>query len=71
MLEGKGIKVVTMHRSMSQQKRVEVLNQFRFCDRNGARVLLISNVGSVGLDIACANILIFVVRSYDRGRRDD
>lgn len=68
MLEANGIKAVTMHGGMSQQKRVDLLNQFRFCDRNGARVLLISNVGSVGLNIACANILIIVVRSDDRER---
>lgn len=65
VLEANGIKVVTMHGSMSQLKRVDLLNQFRFCDSNGARVLLISNVGSVGLNIACANILIIVVRTHD------
>ena len=65
VLEANGIKVVTMHGGLSQQKCVDLLNQFRYCDRNGARVLLISNVGSVGLNIACANILIIVVRRYD------
>lgn len=66
MLEGNDIKVVTMHGRMSQKKRVELLNEFRHCGRDGARVLLISNVGSVGLNIACAHILIIVVRTNDR-----
>jgi hypothetical protein len=65
VLESNGINLVTMHGGMSQKKRVDVLNSFRYCDRNGARVLLISNVGSVGLNIACANILIIVVRTYN------
>lgn len=65
MLESNGINVVTMHGAMNQKKRVQVLNEFRYSDRKGARVLLISNVGSVGLNIACANILIIVVRTYN------
>ena len=66
VLEAHGIKVVTMHGGMSQKKRVDLLNEFRYCTRKGARVLLISNVGSVGLNIACASILIIVVRTHIR-----
>jgi SNF2 family DNA or RNA helicase len=64
VLEANGIKVVTMHGSMSQNKRVELLKEFRNCNRDGACVLLISNVGSVGLNISCANIVIIVVRKH-------
>ena len=64
LLEWHEIKVVTMHGGMSQEKRVALLNEFRLCDRDGARVLLISNVGSIQLNMACANILIIVVCTY-------
>jgi superfamily II DNA/RNA helicase len=62
VLEANRIKVETMHGGLTQQKRVDLLNQFRYCDRNGARVLLISNIDLVGLDVSCVNILIMVVR---------
>ena len=64
VLKANGIEALTMHGSMSQKKRMELLRQFRECDRRGARVLLISNVDSVGLNIACANIVIIVVRKH-------
>ena len=64
VFDANGIKALTMHGSMSQKKRVELLREFRECDRGGARVLLISNIGSVGLNIACANIVIIVVRTH-------
>jgi superfamily II DNA/RNA helicase len=64
VLEAHGIKVVTMHGGMSQEKRVELLNEFRLCDRDGARVLLMSNVGSIQLNMTCANILIILVGTY-------
>jgi hypothetical protein len=70
VLSANGIKVVTMHGSMSQKKRVDLLNEFRLCNRDGARVLLISNVGSVGLNIACAHILVIVVRTRNCAEGD-
>jgi SNF2 family DNA or RNA helicase len=66
-LKNNGIHSLTLHGQMSLPKRTEQLETFRHGDRDGARVLLISNVGSVGLNIACANILIIVVR--DTGYR--
>ena len=50
---------------MKQAERTEKLREFRESGRNGVRVLLMSSVGSVGLNIACANILIIVVRSQN------
>lgn len=69
MLQSKGIKLVTMDGGMTQQKRMEVMDEFRSSDRDGARVLLISNVELVGLDITCANILILLVCTHDCGWR--
>ena len=62
VLEANRIKVEMMHRGLTQQKHVDLLNQFQYCDRNGAHMLLISNFDLVGLDISCVNILIMVVR---------
>ena len=64
VLDENKIKALTMHGSMSQKKCVELLREFRECDCSGAHVLLILNVGSVGLNIACANIMIIVVRTH-------
>lgn len=68
VLESNKIKVVTMDGGMTRQKCMEVVGEFRSSDRDGARVLLLSNVDLVGLDITCANILILVVRDRDRER---
>jgi SNF2 family DNA or RNA helicase len=69
VLKENGIKYVSIHGSLSQKARVDMLREFRESGRDGARVLVISNVGSVGLNIACANILIIVVRTLgsDKG----
>lgn len=60
--------MVSIHGQLSQKKRVDMLREFRQSGREGARVLLISNVGAVGLNIACANILIILVRAHDGAR---
>lgn len=64
MLKHAGIEYVAIYGEVSQRSRVEKLRQFRESGRDGARVLILSNVGSVGLNIACANILIIVVRIF-------
>ena len=52
-----------MHGSMSIKQRQAALNSFRKSTRNhGDRVLILSAVGLVGLNLACANIMIIVVR---------
>lgn len=59
-----GIEVLSIHGKHSQRQRIATLERFRSSGRDGPRVLLISNVGSVGLNIAFANILVIVVRQY-------
>ncbi|KAH9019722.1 P-loop containing nucleoside triphosphate hydrolase protein [Lactarius pseudohatsudake] len=43
-----------------QEETVKILEEFKNSRRDGPRVLLISNASSIGLNIACANILIIV-----------
>lgn len=62
VLEQNDIKVLSIHGGKKQQERVALLEEFKSSGRDGPRVLLISNVGSVGLNIAFANVLIIVVR---------
>ena len=58
-----GIKFVEIYGSLSQAKRIQNLQNFMTADREGPRVLIISNVGSIGLNIHKANIVIFFVSS--------
>ncbi|KAH9019253.1 P-loop containing nucleoside triphosphate hydrolase protein [Lactarius pseudohatsudake] len=60
VLKRHGIKALSIHGKVKQQDRTKRLKEFMESGRNGARVLLMSNVGTVGLNIACANILIIV-----------
>lgn len=62
MLEHNNIRVLSIEGKDSQRKRVATLEAFKNSGRDGPRVLLISSVGSLGLNIAFANILIIVVR---------
>lgn len=55
------IKSTDIHGSVKHAQRVKILEDFKKGGSDDARVLLISNVGSVGLNIAFANILIIVV----------
>jgi SNF2 family DNA or RNA helicase len=44
------------------KKRKEILDKFRSSARpDGARVLILSGVGMVGLNLACANIMVVMV----------
>ena len=52
---------MSIHGKINHPQRVKILEDFKKGGRDDARVLLISNVGSTGLNIAFANILIIVV----------
>ncbi|KAJ3525636.1 hypothetical protein NM688_g8374 [Phlebia brevispora] len=54
-----GIECIEINGTMSLKKRAENLAKFMNSDANGPRVLLVSNIGTVGLNIDKANILIF------------
>ena len=56
-----GIEAVYLNGSMSASKRTEVISEFRNSGRDGARVMVMSGVGMVGLNLPVANILIVVV----------
>lgn len=57
-----GIKVVELNGRTPQHKRKSVLEEFRSSTREaGAHVLILSKVGTVGLNLACANIMIIAV----------
>ncbi|KAI6116603.1 P-loop containing nucleoside triphosphate hydrolase protein [Pisolithus croceorrhizus] len=54
-----GIRALELHGKIGPPKRKSVLNEFRSSTRDaGARVLILSQVGMVGLNLACANIMI-------------
>lgn len=63
VLKHHNIKFVTIDGNKKQRDRVATLEEFKNSGRDGPRVLLLSNVGSIGLNIAFANILIIVVRA--------
>ncbi|KIK74664.1 hypothetical protein PAXRUDRAFT_37029 [Paxillus rubicundulus Ve08.2h10] len=56
-----GISATQFNGSMSPKKRVDALKLFRMSTRtNEPRVLILSNVGLVGLNLACANVMVIV-----------
>ncbi|KAG8213507.1 hypothetical protein J3R82DRAFT_12050 [Butyriboletus roseoflavus] len=56
-----GILATELNGSMSLKKRSEALNAFRTSTTTqGPRVLILSSVGLVGLNLACANIMVLV-----------
>ncbi|KAH9019860.1 P-loop containing nucleoside triphosphate hydrolase protein [Lactarius pseudohatsudake] len=60
VLKHHNIDVLTIDGKMSQQERKSTLEKFKNSGRDGPRVLLISNIGSIGHNIAFANILIIM-----------
>lgn len=58
-----GIKCLTMHGNLSTAKRQEVLETFQDPE-SGYQVLLMSDVGTCGLNIQAAHIIIFIVSCY-------
>lgn len=61
VLQRNNIQVLSIHGKHKQRERIATLEQFKSSGHDGPRVLLVSNVGSVGLNIAFANILVIVV----------
>ncbi|KAI6029042.1 P-loop containing nucleoside triphosphate hydrolase protein [Pisolithus microcarpus] len=56
-----GIEVIELNGTMTLKKRQAAIDDFRTSTRmSGHRVLIISNVGMVGLNLACANIMVIV-----------
>ncbi|KAH9949213.1 P-loop containing nucleoside triphosphate hydrolase protein, partial [Amylocystis lapponica] len=53
-----GIKVLLVTGEVPVPQRAAVLKQFHEAKRDDARVLILSNVGLVGLNLACANIMV-------------
>lgn len=50
---------------MTPKKRQDAIETFRnSTPEAGCRVLILSNVGVVGLNLACANIMIILVRDF-------
>ena len=47
---------------MTLEARRKTVQAFATSGVDGPRVLLVSNVGGVGLNLQCANIVIFLVR---------
>lgn len=63
LLDIYGVKYVSISGHNPPSTRTKIIQDFRSSGRDGARVLLLSNVGLTGLNLPCANILIVVVSS--------
>ena len=61
MLRVNGIESLSLHGGLNQKQRTEVLAEFRVGGPTTPRVLLMSSVGSVGLNMSFANIMIVAV----------
>jgi SNF2 family DNA or RNA helicase len=57
-----GIKYVHIDGEMSFEERAKIVR--RFCTDPEIRVLIFSSVGTVGLNLSIAHIVIFVVRLH-------
>ncbi|KAI0362836.1 hypothetical protein BV20DRAFT_984196, partial [Pilatotrama ljubarskyi] len=57
-LEEAGIKYLELNSTFTQQKRAEIIQKFQ--NTPDIQVLLISNIGMTGLNLACANVIIGV-----------
>ncbi|KAH9011430.1 P-loop containing nucleoside triphosphate hydrolase protein [Lactarius deliciosus] len=60
VLNAHGIQAFVIDGRTGQQETIRILEEFKSSKRDGPRVLLISNMSSIGLNIAFANILIIV-----------
>jgi hypothetical protein len=65
MLHVNGIECLSLHGRLNQKQRTEVLAEFRVGGPTTPRVLLMSSVGSVGLNMSFANVMIVVVSGID------
>src|SRR5258705_11777613 len=61
MLDAHGIQCTVMHGKMPQRARANVLDQFRTGSPGSPRVLRMSSIGQVGLNMAFANVMIIAV----------
>jgi len=61
MLRLNGIGCLSLHGGLNQKQRTEVLAEFRAGGPATPRVLLMSSVGSIGLNMSFANIMIVAV----------
>jgi superfamily II DNA/RNA helicase len=64
VLNHNNIEVLVIEGNNNQRKRMATLQEFKSSGRKGPRVLLISSVGALGLNIAFANVLIIVVCAH-------
>jgi len=64
MLELHGIASVSLHGKLSQKQRAEILDGFRTAGPGQPRVMLMSGVGAVGLNMSFASILIIAVSEF-------
>jgi SNF2 family DNA or RNA helicase len=58
-----GISSIEVNGMISPTQRSQAIEKFKNSDRNGVRVLILSQVGMTGLNLPVANILIMVVRT--------
>jgi len=56
-----GIESVSLHGKLSQKQRAEILDDFRKGGPDHPRVMLMSSVGAVGLNMSFASVLIIAV----------
>ena len=59
VLEFHGIHAFVLHGSLTRKKRAETLHAFRVSP--DPSVLIVTSVGITGLNLDCANIVIFLV----------
>jgi Helicase conserved C-terminal domain len=64
VLKLNGIKTLQLEGSTPVSRRPEIINQFKNSTADGPRVLIMSTVGLVGLNLPCANIMIKVVSDF-------
>lgn len=58
-----GIEILEFNGSMSEKAKAEALAEFKSEDEGTRRVMLLSSVGTTGLNLDFANVLIIVVSS--------
>jgi SNF2 family DNA or RNA helicase len=68
VLQLHGFEVLEYHGGMTQQQRNKVLRRFRSNDGSTPRILLLSNVGAIGLNLDIANIVIIIVGNFTWGQ---
>lgn len=65
VLNHNNIKFIAITGEQKQGERVKNLEKFKNSGRDGPRVLVVSNVAALGLNIAFANILVILVRARE------